>query len=269
MANRVWLFADGSQAEARVVAWQGPVPALKAWFKAKEDIHSNVAKLIACVIQENHLTPPSGLFVGKHWRAYGKGDPERETSKTNVHASNYGIGDKKRAIQLKLPLRDAQLIGDIYFSLFPEIKTNYQAGLKEQVDKYRMFWNPYGFRYRVYGRIDDDAYRKVWSLFAQTTVGDWMGDTLNGVVEHFKPLDVLPTMTPSAIATCGLDFRLQIHDAIGVCVDDDAQAIREAAQIIRHYGERPFKVRGEDVVIPVDFKVGRSWGDARDYKLSD
>src|SRR5947208_13251142 len=126
--NRVWIVGDYNQAEARVVAWRGPVPRLKQWFIEGKDIHNEVTRQIAKVVQENKLTLPNGLFASKNWNEYGKGDTERdEVGKRCVHANNYGMGKDKFALITGLPAKYAEIVQTIYFTLFPEVKRSYQA----------------------------------------------------------------------------------------------------------------------------------------------
>src|SRR4030095_3941040 len=105
--NRVWMISDGSQAEARVVAWTGPVPMLKKWFETGEDVHTNVARLLALAVQDNKIDLPGGMFRNKHWREYGADDEERQIAKTTVHANNYGMGPEQFSFVTKIPERYA------------------------------------------------------------------------------------------------------------------------------------------------------------------
>jgi DNA polymerase-1 len=130
---RVWVFGDLSQAEARVVAWAGPVASLKQLFAAGEDVHSTVARNIARVVQEHKIKLPGHLFQTKLWSSYGQGDPERQIAKTTVHASNYGMGCDKFGRVTGLPEKHAKELQEIYFYLYPEIRTKYQAKITQQL----------------------------------------------------------------------------------------------------------------------------------------
>src|SRR5262245_4744870 len=133
LAQRTWLFADYNQAESRVVAWRGPVPKLKQWYLDGEDVHLHVTKLIAKVIQENKLKTPNNLFHGKYYDTFIKGDEEREQCKRIVHGGNYGVQEDKVALILGVSVEFARLLLKIYFTLFPEIKTNYQGWIEKQI----------------------------------------------------------------------------------------------------------------------------------------
>lgn len=263
---KTWIFADYSQAEARVVAWKGPVPALKQWFLDGEDVHTNVARYIARYVQTNRIRIPRDLFMAKPWNTYGKEDEERQISKTTVHANNYGMGKRKFALITGLPEAYAKIVQEIYFTLFPEVRTGYQRGIEDQLRRNRTIAIPQGWHKVFYDMWTDDMLRAAYAFYAQSTVGHMLVRTLSDCCE-FLANEGIEVWTPEAIRSQGLDVQLQIHDAIGVSIEDDPSTIEFACRAIRRFGEHPISINNEELVIPMDFKVGPSWGDATDYKL--
>jgi hypothetical protein len=269
-SNHIWIFGDYSQAEARVVAWAGPVPTMKSWFERGEDIHLNTAKVIARTIQENHVSMPNSLFMGKHWSEYTKEDKkERYIGKQTNHANNYGLGKTHFGLITGLPVKYAELVQNIYFSTFPEVKTSYQAWIDYQLRETRTIWLPEPFHWR---RIFYDAYgpelsRAAYAFYAAGTVGALLVKTLNEICEVFAntlgPRDHL--WTPEYIRSGGLDVRLQIHDAVGVSVVNDPEVVAWSVKTIRNLGEIPIYVKDSTLVIPMDFKTGPNWGELKDY----
>jgi hypothetical protein len=261
--SRLWMFSDGSQAEARVVAWTGPVPALKKWFITGEDVHTNVARLIALAVQDNKIDLPGGLFRNKHWRDYGADDEERQIAKTTVHANNYGMGPEQFSFVTKIPERYAVQLQGIYFDLFPDIKNSYQHNIDVALTDTRTLKNAFGRVRRFYGRIDDKTKREAYAWQASSTVGDWLSLWFTDLCED------------------GWDVLLQLHDATGVSVgpiderwrvmlnvaklpdEGDLMALHNAIQT---YSSKPIIINGEPLVIPVDFKVGTDWGSARKWQ---
>ena len=260
---RLWMFADGSQAEARVVAWAGPVPSLKEWFQSGEDVHTNVAQLIAAAVQDSKIDLPGGMFRGKHWRDYGPEDEERQIAKTTVHANNYGMGPEQFSFVTKIPEKYAVQIQGIYFDLFPEIKSNYQFSIEQALIN-RILKNPYGRERRFYGRIDEKTKREAYAWYASSTVGDWLSLWFTDLCEK------------------GWDVLLQLHDASGVSVGPvpkewhailglngtvpDEGDLERLARDILHYSSQPIIIHGEQLIIPVDFKVGKDWGSATKWR---
>jgi hypothetical protein len=224
--------------------------------------------MIAKVTQENRISLPNRLFATKHWSEYAKEDPERDVSKQTVHANNYGMGKRKFGLITGLPERYAQMVQEIYFGLFPEIRTGYQAWIDSCLRRNRTITLPQGWPIKFYDIFSPDLQRSAYSLFAQSTVGLLITKTLVDVSAHFSKAQgrmESARRTPTAIRGDGFDTRLQIHDALGISCPNDDLSINYVCSALKHYGEQTISVRGEPLVIPMDFKVGPNWGDAKSY----
>lgn len=206
--DKVWLFGDYSQAEVRVVAWRGPVPKLKEWFKNGVDVHTEVARMIGRVVQENRLKLPNMMFGAKHWSEFGKGDEERELSKRTVHANDYKMGIRKYAQITGLSEQHAELLQKIYFTLFPEIVTGYHAYIENEIRRTRTIWTPEPVRWRkvFYDIINDDLLRKAYACYPQCTVGALLNKTLVEACEILRKDDP-KIWTPDAILRGGYDVQ--------------------------------------------------------------
>lgn len=266
----VWINADYSQAEARVVAWKGPVPALKTWFLNGEDVHLNVAKMIARVVQVGKIKLPRNLFMGKPWDTYTAEDPERQIAKNCVHGNNYGLGPFKFGLMTGLPKNAAEMVQNIYFSIFPEIKTGYQAGIRACIDHDRTITlpEPIDWKRTFYDISGDELYRAAYAAYAQSTIGGKLVRLWDKLCHLFD--DDIPEgrlAKPSVIRTMGLDVRLNVHDSVGVIVPDSDDVILHTCRTIKKLGEEPLIINNEPLIIPMDFKVGPNFGDLKKYKL--
>lgn len=260
----IWLSADGSQAEARVVAWAGPVPSLRSWFSNREDVHLNVARQIARIVQENKLVLPRRLFMSKPWNEYTKEDKsERQVAKTTVHANNYGLGKIHYSTLTGLPVKFAQILQEIYFSLFPEIKTGYQAWIDSLIRESRTIVTPFGRRRVFYDVIGPELSRAAYAFYPQSTVGDWLTNMITRLCECFSEPSGL--LTPQRIRLCGLGVQLNVHDQVLIAVPNQEEDILYAARQAKSIGEEPINIRGSDMVIPVDIKTGPNWGELKDF----
>lgn len=275
--KKIWINADYSQAEARVVAWYGPVPALKTWFLSGEDVHLNVCKLIARVVQQGrikmprHEQAPMGLFSGKPWQDYTKKDYERQLSKNTVHGNNYGLGPIKFATMVGLPTPVAEQIQGIYFSLLPEIKSGYQSRIRISIDRDRTITlpEPLGWTRTFYGALDEDLYRAAYAALPQSTIGGKLVRLWTALCHIFS--DDLPDgvlATPENILRMGYDVRFNSHDSVGVLVPDDRETIIHVTRTIKKIGEEPLIIHGEPCVIPMDFKIGYNQYDMTDFDPS-
>jgi hypothetical protein len=301
--TRLWLFADYNQAESRLVAWKGPVPLLKKWYQEGVDVHAHVCRLIARVIQENKISTPLNvatgmpLFKSKPYGEYAKGDEEREISKRVVHAYNYGMGADKMALITGVTIEFATILLKIYGTLFPEIKTNYHKWVEQSLKKSRTIWMPEPVRFRKVFWDDvskEDVIRSAYSCYPQCTIGSMLKRTISITTnifaedEHEKFKEqwcawygannydtwrrnlARNDRSPTSILWSGFDVRLNVHDAGGISVPDDPDLIRWVASIWKTVAETPIQINEkESVLIPVDFKLGTTWGaeDLKDYKL--
>lgn len=267
MIDYIWLSGDFSQAEARVVAWAGPVPALKTWFKTGEDVHLNVAKMIGKVVQEAKLALSQNLFMNKSYKDLVKSDPERQLAKNTVHGNNYGLGKNKFALLTGLPIKHAEMVQNIYHGLFPEIKQGYQRWIETCLRKDRTLTTPLGRRKIFYGIISDDMLRAGYAYYPQSTVGDLLVRLLCDTCEAFSPNDPFHISfdglykglaTPEAIRARGFDVRMQLHDNINVIIPNDPDSIRYAYTTIKKLAGVTMIINGDPLVIPMDFKIGKT-----------
>jgi DNA polymerase I-like protein with 3'-5' exonuclease and polymerase domains len=267
--DRVWISADYSQAEARVVAWFGPVPLLKQWFLTGEDVHTNVAKMISRVVQLQHIRMPGNLFAKYPWESVPKDSEERQVAKTTVHGNNYDMGAQKFALVTGLPLEHATVLQNIYHSQFPEIRENYQKGIRERIQRTRTLQTPQGRRIVFYDLLSEELYREAYAWLPQSTVGDLTTKWFIRCCQHFnKAQDLgLGRWLPGNIRACGFNVKIQVHDSLMVSVPNDRDVIMYTARKMKEYGEMPLLINGEILTIPVDFKIGPSWGELEDLKI--
>ena len=279
MPRRIWLCADYSQAEARVVAWAGPVPTLRDLFQRGDDVHLYVARHIAKHIQDNHIQMPEvpmpladgttvkqRIFAWKPWDQLTADDHERYVSKRTVHANNYGMGKTKFAVITGLPISTAETVQKIYFILFPEVQTGYQAWIDSLLNsRTRTIVVPQGFRRVFYDAAGPELSRAGYAFYPQTTVGLLLVDTLTEVCEVFaKDLGqtwITNPIDPDVLLRAGYNVRLQMHDSLAIALDEDPGLIADVATTVKNIGERPLVIRNpkdqiDMLSIPMDFKVG-------------
>jgi hypothetical protein len=285
MKKKVWIMCDYSQAEIRVAAWKGPIPAMKTWFQRGEDIHINVARLIGKVVHEAKVDMP--FIKGSRemlWRrkppeelnADDKTDNEneRDLSKRTVHANTNGMWKNRFALITGLPVPIAGIVQDTYHGLFPEIRGNYHKGIQNEVlSNGGTLVNPWGWPRTFYkinpftGTYDEDELRVMYAWYPQSTIGMLTVKAWTEMCSIFEGIYTPRLWKPSEIVRLGLDCRLQVHDLVGVSCEDDPVAIRETATQMKKCGEIPMVINNEELIVPMDFKVGPSWGEMKKYVL--
>lgn len=258
---KIFVSADGSQAEARVVAWKGPVPKLKQWFIDKVDVHLSLTRLISEHVHKYNVKLPNNMYLRKLPLEYTKEDEERQTSKNCVHANNYEVGKRKFAAMCGgIPESVAETLQVMYFSILPEIKTGYQRKIREAIQRNATIVIPppfnwkrtfYSYTFGTYKDVDDEVYRKAYAFYAQTTIGCWLINLFNEASEE------------------DIDIKLQAHDSICCVCDDSESAINSVCTTLQRINmtKNVIDIEGEPLVIPLDFKVGYNFGDMKDYKL--
>lgn len=278
-SRRVWLIADYRQAEIMVAAWAGPIPKMKEWFKNSEDIHLHVAKLIGRIVQENKIKMPRNLWNRKPWNELNADDPEdhdneRDLAKRTVHANTNGMYRMRFALITGLPVMYAGRVQDIYHDLFPEIRGNYHKWIRDTVNDSGTLTNPLGWKRTFYkvnplgGGYDEEEYRIMYAWYPQSTIGLLTLRMLTQVCETFaEDLPEARILTPSSIRSMGYDVQLEVHDMIGVSLPDDATLVADATRFIKSVGEYSMVIKGDELVIPIDFKVGYNFGELKKYVI--
>src|SRR4029077_6030524 len=102
--GRRLLVADYDQVELRAIAHLSGDPGLTAAFAAGEDIHATVASQVFGV-QRDQVTPA-----------------QRSTAKMVSYGLAYGMEAYGLSQRLAVPVEEAQLILESYFTAFPSVR---------------------------------------------------------------------------------------------------------------------------------------------------
>lgn len=228
--GKVFIEADLSQAEARVVAYLSEEDRLIELFKRGVDIHKHVASWI-------YNKPIEQVTTGNK-------ESEREIAKHLIHASNYGIGPMTFSKVAGVGVGEAKRLLQRYFDTFPSIKA-WHLRIQAQLGKSRTMTTPIGRKRTFFGLWGDQLFREAYSFVPQSTVAD----VLNLALIRFVSL--------SESHEEGYEPMLQVHDAFVVqCgtdkVGDCVSTIKEAFNVTLYIG-------GREMVIPVEMKTGKNW----------
>jgi len=237
-------YADLEQAESRTVAYDAED---EAYIKAhlSGDVHTYVCRMLwpdldwtgdltkdKVVAKAN---PPWDLAPGHTWRF---------AAKRCQHGLNYGLSPQGIAAWAHIPLAEAKLVYERYFTEFAGVY-GWQRAIAKMVKDQQALVNPLGRRCRLFGRPwDAHTYRQGLSFIPQSTVGDVLNLSLWGV---WKNCD------PQLIQLLG-----QVHDAI-LC-EFDIEARDEAVVALTEHMTIPIPIKGRTMTIPVEIAIGRNWG---------
>ena len=228
----VIIKADLKQAENMMVAYMSEDPLMIDAFESGKDIHNLVASMI-----------------------FGSQDitkDQRQLGKKGGHAANYMMRPKRlREIALEecglvLTPKMAKDIMEQYFKGFPMIKTWHKKIIAE-LGRSRTLTNPFGRTRSFMGHWGDDLFREAVAFLPQGTIADWVSQCI-------VALDPVT------------DIRKQVHDEIVFNCAADPIVVDATCHIIKKAMERPFKIHGRDVSIPVEIAVGPNWGECKEWK---
>lgn len=173
--GKIFIQADSSQAEARVVAVLSRDYELLSAFDTI-DIHRRTAALIL------GLTTALDLSVGKHVSdSIGKDSPERFCGKKTRHAGNYDM--KKRrfmtefntdAQKFEINMSISEWKGGQMLELFhaasPKIKSVFHKEIQEAILNTRTLIDPNGGIRIFNGLMDDSLFQEAYANLPQRTV---------------------------------------------------------------------------------------------------
>jgi DNA polymerase-1 len=251
--NYIFYGPDLSQAENRIVAYEGRITQMIDCFETKKDVHSLTAYLILAVLLGRDralaMNPKKDLsFIGdgkKTWRDWGK--------KAN-HSLNYDESYKTFALINEIPEKQAKLIIDAYHSSYPGVRKGYHKYVENQIRQTRHLVNLMGRKTLFTDKMGDELFKAGYACIPQGTVGDIIDERgMNFIYYHQDPI-----FKP-------VQLKLQVHDMIGfqipspyhpttpICWRTHAAILRAVktsleTPLYTHYGRK--------FVIPVDFHMG-------------
>jgi DNA polymerase I - 3''-5'' exonuclease and polymerase domains len=259
----VFIYIDGSQAEARVVGWRYVIDTWmqqfeKARIDGKYDAHRALA---ADMFDTPYNQVPSfdryaldeaaALRDGIEYNAALAGQPTiRYIAKRCRHGLNYRMMPDRLALTTGLPLATATEAFVKYHRLSPEIKKGWQHDL-DLIKSKRAIYNAYGRRYYQFAPITDETTESIVAFYHQSTIGDHVCRVI------YKSHD--DDKFPKGKAR----IALNTHDGlIGLAHKSVA---RQALRVLIKHAETPLNIVGVDrktrqLIIPAE--IGMSVPDA-------
>ena len=219
----IFLGADLSQAEARVVAWLAKEERLIQLFESGGDIHRKTA----------------GMIFGKEEAEVSQ--DERQMAKRIVHASNYGMGPRKFAQTAGVREGEARRLQDRYFAAFPKIKV-WHLQIQDTLRRTRILRTPMGRIRQFLASWNEELLREAYAYVPQSTVSDILND---GLIQLWR--------------TSQAELLLQVHDSVVVQCPEGLETVEGVKGALLGCLTRTILINGRPLTIPVDVKVGRNW----------
>ncbi|MBQ4616550.1 MAG: DNA polymerase I [Mailhella sp.] len=230
------ISADYSQVELRVLAHYSKDPTLVAAFRGGEDIHTRTAALLYDV-------EPSAI-----------GPDERRKAKTINFGLIYGMGPRKLAQDLGIPMAEAKMFIERYFARFAHIKEFFD-GVEESAREL-------GYVTTLSGRRRPLPDMRSQSGQARALAERQAVNTLiQGSAADLIKFAMLAVFNDKELRRLKARLLLQIHDELIVEVpEDNAQAAAERLSTLM----MDTAAWGIDLAVPLvaDAGVGQNWGEA-------
>lgn len=242
--GEVFVYADLSQSEARIVARLADDRLLIELWEQGRDIHKWTASAIyGC--KEEEVTAEQ-RYVGKRAR----------------HALNYGEGANRfwRVVNsdadvsgVALTLTEAKRIHTAYHTLHPNLDAIWWDRVERMLRGDALLTNCFGRTCRFYPRIDwqtgepdQETLRAMIAWEPQSTSVDCLN---TGMLDLFRQEQ-------------GNGFRLLFQGHDSVLLGVDKHRVRHVARLAKTTLEREITVNGRSFVIPAEVFVGdRNWGE--------
>lgn len=240
-----FLEIDLKQAESRFVAYDAACKTLIDMLESGDDVHGHVAKEIL-----KNLGKPSSEY-SKEWRQLGK---------KSGHGANYAMKENTfietcfTEMDLVLSKKEATVILEAYHKLFPEIRQNWHAGIRRELNIKRKLQAPSGWERYFYGRFGDDMFKEAYAWRPQHTI-PWI---LNHLMFHIRDLrkhEKLPSFS----------LIYQGHDSLTLTTrDEDVETIAKVCNETKPWHPE-ISLAGGRLVIPTEIKVGKCFANLEDW----
>lgn len=186
---------------------------------------------------------------------------QRYLAKRTGHGSNYGLTGVRLAPMIEedaavtgvsVTVREAQMLIDKYFMLYPEIKETFWAEVKYNIMKTRTLTTPFGRKRAFFGGMrnqneQETLLRDAYSYIPQSGLGDL------GNMATVKCYNEIELGRPDL----GAEYLLSVHDSIMMQCDIGKEM--EVAALMEECMKIPCTIHGKTFIVPSDCQLGFNW----------
>ena len=225
----IYLSADYSQIELRLLAYLSNNKILKNAFSQDKDVHKITAAKIFCV-DFNEVTPI-----------------QRERAKTINFGIIYGMGAKRLSEILEITISQARDFIKLYFDAYPGIK-NYQEEVLQFAKNNGFITTEMGRRRPIIGLNDRNRF------IANRAVNIAINSPLQGLAADI--IKVAMINTDRELREQQIDARIimQIHDEL--ILECPLEEVTNISSLVKHSMESVLKCQPS---LKVNINVGESW----------
>lgn len=245
--GKVFLEADGSQAEARHVAVLAEDWELLESFDQKPSIHSKTAGWIFGV-DPNTVTKKGPSIPGIGIMYYDIG-------KRGRHGANYRMKGPMLSTMTHLPIHTCNEILTKVHAMNPKIREVFHKEVCDTVRSTRRLVTPHGRARTFFGTMNEELEREAIADIPQAAVSD-----------HTKfSIPLILAERPK------IYFLAEMHD--GLLTEVKKEDAMDCAEVIKRVMERPLSYlecslsRNFELVVPAEVSIGENWMDLEEIHL--
>ena len=256
--GKVLLSADYRQAEAMVVAWEaGDIRQIDLFLKGGDVFWESTKILLG--LPSDLKYQPEAPYQDPITNTEYSMKMLREIGKTCRHGGNYGV--TWVGLQAILAASGFHFPAQTCKRLVDRDKANnpmtqlWQDAIREQIRSRRTLVSSFGRKREFMGRFGDALYRSAYAFSPQNTVGEVLEVATQRIWAEIPEVEIL----------------LSVHDEVVTQVEPEKveeviPRMRECMEIELTIGERAIPTNERKLTIPVDFKVGKSWGEMKEVE---
>jgi DNA polymerase I-like protein with 3'-5' exonuclease and polymerase domains/uracil-DNA glycosylase len=233
---------DLDRADLQVVVWEADDADLKLALREGLDMHIfNAMAVFGFDVPIDELKEVHPNYP-EHKKRYGK---QRQLAKAAVHATNYGVGDRKLAITLGITVMEASRFRTKWFAAHPGIG-RWHKRTEEMARRLGYIENKFGARLYILGRFD---LPEALGWTPQSTVAGVINRALVNIDEAQQRGET------------NIELLLQVHDSLAgqfptVEKEQALATLRSLSRIVIPYDD--------PLIIPVGINTSTlSWGDCK------
>lgn len=193
--GKTFFDLDLDRADLYGMAWDAEEPLLKAALKMKCDVH-----LLNVYIIDAKEPPPLEELVETHPKYPDHRGPrkhKREFAKVFAHATDYLGKSRTVAAATGRTVHEVERAQKVYLGTYKGIAV-WQQKVIDQVRKYRFVENPFGYRWYIMDRIDDQVMPEAVAWIPQSITSIVINRIWANIYNNAKEVQVL----------------LQVHDSL-------------------------------------------------------
>jgi DNA polymerase I-like protein with 3'-5' exonuclease and polymerase domains len=245
-----WSFVevDLRQAESRFVAYDSADKTLIEMLESGADVHTYVGRAILKQMGRDPDAVPPDEFKAT-WRQLGKkaGHGLNYYMKANVFVETVF-----NELDIVISKKDAELITQAYYGLFPGIPRWHQS-IKSELYNKRKLSVPSGWERYFYSRWGDDLLKEAYAFRPQHTI-PWITNHL-----------MLHLWDERKRGNLKVHFLVQVHDSLILLVPDaEIEKLSITCHALGNW-HPSITLPGGKLVIPIDFKVGKTMSNLSEY----